>query len=69
MKEEELAYTLSHDLSALVRQVLSFAQLLEKAEGGTLPEKSAKYLNIIISKSEEAQKMLTELVKDLRAGQ
>ncbi len=58
---DEYAYIVSHDLSAPLRHVEGFAQMLMDRNEGVLDERSIKHLNMILAASETGQTLLHEM--------
>lgn len=59
---QNFIYTISHDLSAPIRTVVAFSELLQKQADELLDEKSKHYLSFIVNGGEKAQSMLAGLL-------
>ena len=69
---QELIYHVSHDLAAPIRQVNSFARLLQESEKEDVKEgvdtDQSKYLNYVVTQSQLAQDMLSALLELTRTN-
>ena len=59
---EAFAYSVSHDLSAPVRHIHSFAELIQNRSGETLDEKIALYLQNILTSAEKISQLIDDLL-------
>jgi signal transduction histidine kinase len=59
---EQLNYTISHDLKEPIRTISGMSQLVQKHFGDSIPEKAAKYLQIMNEASAKAQRMINDLM-------
>jgi PAS domain S-box-containing protein len=60
---EAFSYTVSHDLRAPLRHVMSFVEMLDKSAGASLDEKGRRYVRII----SDAARRMGSLIDDLLA--
>jgi signal transduction histidine kinase len=60
---EAFSYSISHDLRAPLRHLAGFAELLRKSTAGSLNEKNARYVTMIV----EAAQRMGSLIDDLLA--
>src|ERR1051325_9640991 len=65
---ESFCYSLSHDLRAPFRQILTFAEMLQKRTGQSLDQVSQRYLSIICDAARQAGAMIDSLLAFSRAG-
>ena len=66
---ETFAYSISHDLRTPIRQVYSFADLLQKSlKSINLSEEINSYLEMIIKLTKQASKMIDDLMEFSRTG-
>jgi PAS domain S-box-containing protein len=65
---EQFAYVASHDLSAPLRSVTSFAQLLDRSHGASLPDDAREYLGFISQSALHMQALIDGLLKFSRVG-
>jgi light-regulated signal transduction histidine kinase (bacteriophytochrome) len=65
---EQLGYIVSHDLSAPLRSVGNFAQLLERRAAGVLDENGREFLGLIREGVNEMQRLIDALVRMSRVS-
>ncbi len=65
---EALSYSISHDLRAPLRHVISFVQMLQKEAGPLLPEKSCRYLKAISQSAKRMGNLIDDLLAFSRLG-
>jgi PAS domain S-box-containing protein len=65
---EQFAYVASHDLSAPLRSVNGFAQLLERRHGGALPDEAREYIKFICESAAHMQSLIDGLLTLSRVG-
>jgi light-regulated signal transduction histidine kinase (bacteriophytochrome) len=65
---ESFSYSVSHDLRAPLRHIASYAAILKDTEGGSLSERSARYLATIIDSSDYAGRLVDKLLGFSRLG-
>jgi signal transduction histidine kinase len=65
---EQFAYAASHDLSAPLRTVAGFAQLLERRYGERLDEEALLYLEHMTQSTDRMQQLIDDLLLYSRAG-
>jgi len=65
---EQFAYAVSHDLQEPLRQVASFAQLLERRFGDQLGEKGAGYVAHVVDGAQRMNQQIKDLLAYSRLG-
>jgi PAS domain S-box-containing protein len=60
---EAFAHTLSHDLRAPLRSVVSFAEILRKDEKDLPPDQQAVYLDKILTAAKSMQTLISDILK------
>jgi signal transduction histidine kinase len=65
---EQFAYVASHDLQSPLRNVISFAQLLQRRHAGDVGAKGAEYLATIVDSAGHMQRLITDLLAFSRVG-
>jgi chemotaxis family two-component system sensor kinase Cph1 len=65
---EAFSYSISHDLRAPFRHIVGYAQLLKKAEGGTLSERGNRFLDTIVDSAISAGTLVDDLLDFSQMG-
>ena len=65
---EQFAYVASHDLQAPLRNVISFAQLLQRRHASALGPQGAGYVDTIVQGASYMQHLITDLLALSRVG-
>lgn len=65
---EAFSYSISHDLRAPLRHVISFVEMLQKEAGPLLPEKSCRYLRAISQSAKRMGNLIDDLLAFSRLG-
>jgi light-regulated signal transduction histidine kinase (bacteriophytochrome) len=65
---EAFSYSVSHDLSAPLKNISGFIQLLRKRSNGVLDEKSDRYLGTIMDESQRLGTLIESLLSFSRLG-
>lgn len=60
---EAFTYSVSHDLRAPLRHVMSFAKMLEKQAGPRLDEKGRRYTRVIVEAGRRMENLIDDLLK------
>lgn len=66
---EAFSFSVSHDLRAPLRHVISFVELLEKDAGPSLSEKSLRYIAVIAEGAKRMRGLIDDLLEFSRLGQ
>lgn len=65
---QDFSYTVSHDLRASLRHILSYAQLVQEDAGPLLPEETAGFLNTITDSARHMGLLMDGLMELSRLG-
>lgn len=66
---EQFSYIASHDLKSPLRNIASFAQLLERRYKGKLDENADTYINFIVQNAKQMNAIICDLLEYSRTGE